>query len=106
MVTKTYLPSYRCDSSDGSDSNECSPSSDSSDSSDNSDNSDIVTLVTVVTIVTVVTEVTKQLFFTNKQKNCQKNFTNKIFHQKNCYPIFSFTNNSFNPKTTCKKKNH
>ena len=44
MVTKTYLPSYLCDSSDGSDSsdrNGCSNSSDSSDSFDSSDSSDI-----------------------------------------------------------------
>ena len=34
IVTKTYLPSYLCDSSDGSDISDISDSSDSSDSSD------------------------------------------------------------------------
>ena len=40
MVTKTYLPSYLCDSSGGSDSNDSSDSSDRSDSSDSSDTID------------------------------------------------------------------
>ena len=40
MVTKTYLPSYICDSSGISDSSDSSYSGDSSDSSDNIDSSD------------------------------------------------------------------
>ena len=40
IVTKTYLPSNLCDSSDGSDSSNSSDSCDSSDSSDISDSSD------------------------------------------------------------------
>ena len=40
MVTKTYLPSNLCDSSDGSDSSDSSDSCDSSYSSDSSDSSD------------------------------------------------------------------
>ena len=46
MVTKSYLPTYLCDSSDGSDSRESSDRSDSSDSSDSCDRSDQKTLVT------------------------------------------------------------
>ena len=37
MVTKTYLPSFLCDSSDGSDSSDTSDRSDSCDSKDSSD---------------------------------------------------------------------
>ena len=40
IVTKTYLPSNQCDSSDGSDSSNSSDSSCSSDSGDSSDSSD------------------------------------------------------------------
>ena len=40
MVTKTYLPSNLCDSSEGSDSSESCDSSDSSDSSDSGDSCD------------------------------------------------------------------
>ena len=57
MVTKTYLPSYPCDSSDGSDSIDSSDSSDSSDSGDISDSSD------------------KKTFFSQK-----KNVIHKLFH--------------------------
>ena len=39
-VTKTYLPSYICDSSAGSDTSDSSDSNDSSDSSDSSDSID------------------------------------------------------------------
>ena len=39
MVTKTYLPSNKCDSSDNSDSSDSSDSSYSSDRSDSSDSS-------------------------------------------------------------------
>ena len=40
MVTKTYLPSNLCDSSDGSDNSDSSDSCDSCESSDNSKSSD------------------------------------------------------------------
>ena len=40
MVTKTYIPSYLCDSSDGIDSSDRSGSSDSSDNSYSSESSD------------------------------------------------------------------
>ena len=43
MVTKSYLPSYLCDSSDGSDINHSSDSSDSRDSCDSSDQQTLVT---------------------------------------------------------------
>ena len=40
MVTKAYLPTYLCDSSDSSDSSDSIASSDNSESSDSSDSSD------------------------------------------------------------------
>ena len=40
LVTKTYIPSNLCDSSDSNDSSDSCYSSDSSDSSDNSDSND------------------------------------------------------------------
>ena len=43
MVTKTYLPSYLCDSSDVSDRSDSSDSSDSSNSGDSSDHKTLFT---------------------------------------------------------------
>ena len=80
MVTKTYLPSYLCDSSDVSDSTDSNDRSDNSDSSDSSDSSDQNTFCT---------EKKKLLLQTNKK------IKNKTFFSKNSFFI---NNNVFSPK--------
>ena len=59
-VTKSYLPSHLCESSDGSDSRDSSESSDSSDSGDSSDSYDSSDLKTLLT-KTIVHK--KNIFF-------------------------------------------
>ena len=72
-VTKSYLPSYLCDSSDGSDSSNSSDRSDSSDSRDGCDRIDQKTH--------------KKLFLSKERKK----FTKKVFHKKCFNQHLSFT---------------
>ena len=100
-VTKTYLPSYLCDSSDGSDISDTSDSCDSSDSSDQKSfflNCFFFLPKNLFSTKTNFTKITftaknlkkknkKNIFFYKKfffylKKNYQKNFTKKVFLQK------------------------
>ena len=85
MVTKTYLPSFICDSSDGSDS---SDSSDSSDNSDISDSSDQKTFTTknffhIKTIFSQFFFLHLKTFFHKKKSNCDETQTQILMKLKN-----------------------
>ena len=79
MVTKSYLPSYLCDSRDGTDSSDSSDRSDSSDSSESCDRSDKITLVT------------KTILHAKKTAFVKPNFlTKKLVHKKRVSPKIVF----------------
>ena len=97
IVTKIYIPSNLCHSSDSSDSSDSSNSCDSfdsSDSSDSSNSSDSSESSTEVTVVTKKHLFTKNLFFTNffffsqiflfkKKKNLRNLFYKRKCQKKN-----------------------
>ena len=112
MVTKSYLPSYLCDSSDGSDSNESSLSSGSSDTCESSDKKTLVTKTIFHAKKTVLSKKTyqktffkKKIGFTNhclsiKKYHKQKKSTNTFFQKKKLFSQKSF----LRPKIFFKKK--
>ena len=67
MVTKTYLPSYLCNSSDSSDSSDSCYSSDSSESSYNSDSSDSRDSSNQKNLFTKLLFFHQKFFFTTKK---------------------------------------
>ena len=90
IVTKTYLPSNLCDSSDGSDSSNRSDSCDSSDTSDISDSSDSSDQKKICQKKTFF--LTKQLYFNNKNIlqiffSSQKKVVHQKTHNSNCDEI-------------------
>ena len=84
MITKTYLPSNRCDSSDSignSDSCESCDSSDSTDSSDSCDSSDISDNTDQKTFFSHI--LTFFIFFFTKKKFHQRTQTQIVMKIKN-----------------------
>ena len=85
MVTKTYLPSYLCDSSDSSDSSDTCDSSDSRDSSDGSDSSDSSDSKDSSDQKTVFFTKTKTFFYNTKNSQKKLNKSNCVETQNsNC----------------------
>ena len=81
MITKTYLPSYLCDSSDGSDGSDSSKSSDTSDSSASGECRDQTTFINFFLTKKISQKKTllaTQLFFNNyfEKKNVIKTLFN------------------------------